>query len=155
MTKEELRTRLEAGKRLDTVFSLQPAVGDETKPRWLAYMGKTSTRAFIHGDDDDIVYIPNINRVTDYHEDFWLKLFNQKEPDPETINLIIDHCYTKGDFLQMFDGNLQIAYMLFVACNGQAPSKLLLVDTVWDEDDFYKIFGVSYSEFFRKESEED
>lgn len=116
MKKEELRNRLKSGYKLDDIFVFSP--GQDC----------TIFKAEKFEDGEEIIYIPDIS----------LNGIPVSTPIAvdDTIDNVIDCCYTGQDFIDQCDGDLDLAKRLFLYCDWQHPSSALPeIDDRDEEDD--------------------
>lgn len=119
MTKDELRTQLQAGKTLDDLFTFRP--GQEClifKEHLFPENQKTH---------DEIIYIPDL-------------FLNELHPDTpcaneEEIEETLKCCYTANDFLEEVKGSLQQAEMLFYFVDWQHPSSAIGEGGLFDDEE--------------------
>ena len=103
MTKNELTTRLMAGECLSSILKI---VDGQECPIFKA-------EDFTTGDD--IVYIP----------DLWLHDIpadKDLSADREETERLVSYCYTGKDFVELCNGNEELAERLFHYCDWQHPT---------------------------------
>lgn len=105
MTKEELREGFHQGFALADMLELVP--GQD------CMMFKAENFRI----DDEVVYIPDmcLNNITAY-----------RPPECEDVQYTLDRCYTGRDFVELCNGNRELALRLFKRCDWQHPSTELL-----------------------------
>lgn len=77
------------------------------------------------GPADAILYIPDI---------YLNEIPVDRPATKEEIAHIIDHCYSRSDFIHLCDGDVALAYRLFCYCDWQNPSSAL-PEVGYDDDD--------------------
>ena len=114
LTKDELRLALEGGAKLIDMFYFRP--GQECEI--------FKVERFRPGDE--IIYIPDLslNEIP----------IDMVVDDPETVEDILDNCYTGNDFLDECGGDRDLAERLFHYVDWQHPSSAL-PEVEDDEDD--------------------
>lgn len=115
MTKERLRTRLEAGEIMDSIFHY--TAGQEC----------TIYKAAAFTVGDEIIYIPDIN----------LNNLPMDRPleSSEEIEDVLSLCYTGADFITECMGDVKLARRLFNYCDWQHPSSALPEVDYSEEDE--------------------
>lgn len=111
MTKEKLREGFQKGFDLMTLLPLVP------NQEYLIY------KADQFRNDDEIIYIPDIR----------LNYIDAEIPPiDKDIQHIINLCYTGAEFVNLCEGDEDLAYRVFCCCNWQHPLTAFL--EIYDED---------------------
>lgn len=119
MTKDELRTQLQAGKTLDDLFTFR--LGQECLI-FKEHLFPENPKA-----RDEIIYIPDLS-LNDLHPD-------KPCADEEEIMHTLSCCYTASDFLEEVNGSQQRAETLFYFVDWQHPSSAIGEGGLFDDEE--------------------